>query len=183
MHILPRRGQHFGLWQSVLPPRKECLQLRALTMGVLVSASKETSKLNVDVKMVYALTTEQNSKKLFSCLFALLGIAKLGRNLWLAISWLLAMPSKCCVSIWCHSCISCFDMLSITPSVAENSFFGTLAFGNFSESSSFRGQCRLLWRCCHLFWRMSLGMWAIANGGYGVSFLKVEDCMQGRAKD
>ena len=113
-----------------------------------------------------------NSKNLFSCFFALSGISKLGRNLGLAISWLLAMPSKCCVVIWCHSCIRCFDMLSITSSVAQNSFFATLAFGNFSESTSCRGQRRLLWRCCHLFWRMSLGMCAIANGGYGVLFLR-----------
>ena len=126
---------------------------------------------------------ETNSKNLFSCFFALSGASKVGRNLWLAVSWLLAVPSKCCVAIWCHSCISCFDMLSITSIVAENSFFGTLAFGNYSESTSCRGQRRLLWRCCHLFWRMSLGMCAITNGGYGVSFLTVEDCMQGRAKD
>ena len=162
---------------------RACLLVRALTMRAVVSVSKETSKLNVDVKMVYAPTTEQNSKNLFCCFFALSGVSKLGRNLCLAISWLLAMPSKCCVVIWCHSCISCFDIFSITSSVAENNFIGTLAFGNFSESTSCRGQRRLLWKCCHLFWRMSLGMCAIANGGYGVSFLKVEDCMQGRAKD
>ena len=164
-------------------PRKERLLVRALTMRAVVSVSKETSKLNVDVKMVYAPTTEQNSKNLFSCFFALSGVSKLGRNLWLAISWLLGMPSKCCVVIWCHSFISCFDMLSITSSVAENRLIGTLAFGNFSGSTSCREQCRLLWRCCHLFWRMSLGLCAIANGGDRVSFPKIEDCMQGKSKD
>ena len=68
-------------------------------MGAVVNVSKETSKLNVDVKMVYAPTTEQNSKNLSSCFFALSGVSKLERNLWLAISRLLAMPSECCVVI------------------------------------------------------------------------------------
>ena len=55
-------------------------------MGALVRVSKKTSKPNVDMKMAYALTMEQNSKKLFSYYFALSGVSKLGLNLWLAIS-------------------------------------------------------------------------------------------------
>ena len=109
-------------------------------------------------------------------------MSKSGKDFCIAVSWLLAMLSNYCVLIWFHSYITCSGMLSNASSVTENTFFVMLAFGNFSKSTSCRWQCRLLWRCCYLFWKISLGLWTTPNVEHGVSFPKVQDCMQGRAK-
>ena len=89
------------------------------------------------------------------------------------VSWLRAMPSNCCVLICFHSYISCFDMLNNTTSAAEYTFLGMLEFGNFGESTNCKGQHRILWRRCHLFWKISLGLCTTANVVHRVSFSKV----------
>ena len=126
------------------------------------------------------MTTLRNSgPRFFPCFIAFWSLV---HTLYIVISWLCATPSNCCVLICFHSCISCFDMLSNSTSAPEYTSLEMLEFGNFRESTKCKWQRRILWRRCHLFWKISLGLCPTANAVHRVCFSKVEGCMQGMAK-
>ena len=88
-----------------------------------------SSKQNFDVKMVWNLTTEQ-CLKVFSLLVCIIRCFKAWAQ-FVSCSFLSASPpppSNSRVLIWFYSYIGCFDILSNTCSVAENTFFAMLAF-------------------------------------------------------
>ena len=132
--------------------------------------------------MVYDVSMEQCQKFLFVAFLHHQAFQSLGTISALQFFLLHAIPSNCCVLIWFHLHVSCFDVLSNTCSVAENTFIVMLAIGNFNESTSCRGQRRLLWICCHFFWNVSSRLCAAPNARHGVSFPKVQDWCKAGAK-